>query len=75
MTKRLATDYLSIGDLVLVPDHIAAPIVYSQDHPNGETVRIGQVSALLERGMVAVTFGPKTWDYSNREALQFSRVH
>ena len=73
--KRLATDYLQVGQLVSVPTSIPAPIVYSVEHPNGVTVRVGKVAELLNGGAVAVEFSGKVWDYSNREALQFSRVY
>lgn len=73
--KRLATQYLKVGDLVVVPNSIPAPVVYSAECPNGKTVRQGRVAELLNGGAVAVEFGGKVWDYSNREALQFSRVY
>lgn len=69
-----ATDYLSIGDLVVVPENISAPIIYSPIHPNGAVVRVGRVVERLTNGGVCVDLGGKSWDYSNREALQFSRV-
>lgn len=73
--NRKATDYLAIGDLVMVPDHITAPIIYTEDCENGKTVRVGKVAEKLNRGGVAVDFGGKVWDYSNIESLQFHRVH
>ncbi len=75
---RKATDYLQVGQMVRVPDHIAAPILYSEKNPNGVTERVGVVVELLNQGGVAVEFGatfPKTWDYSNKEALQFCKVY
>ena len=75
LAKRLATDYLQVGDLVIVPDSRPAPVVYSAECPNGKTVRQGRVAELLNGGMIAVDLGGKVWDYSNREALQFSRVY
>ena len=74
-TTRKATDYLSAGDWVRVPDSIPAPILYSTETPNGATVREGQVEDRFVQGGVSVRFGSKTWDYSNKEALQFSRIH
>jgi len=74
-TTRKATDYLSAGDWVRVPDSIPAPILYSAETPNGATVREGQIEERFVTGGVSVRFGSKTWDYSNREALQFSRIH
>ena len=73
--KRLATDYLQVGDLVVIPDSLPAPIVYLAGCPNGKTVRQGRVAELLNAGMIAVDFGGKVWDYSNSEALQFRRVY
>ena len=73
--NRKATDYLAIGQFVVVPDSVVAPIVYSVKHPAGHTVRIGRVCELLTNGGVSVDFSGKTWDYSNKEALQFSRVY
>jgi hypothetical protein len=73
--KRLATDYLSIGDMVVVPKTVARPIIYTADAPNGKTVDTGRIVEKLNAGAVAVDFCGKVWDYSNREALQFSRVH
>lgn len=73
--KRLATDYLQVGQMVSVPNHIPAPIVYTADAPSGKTVRTGVVVELLKSGAVAVDLGGKKWDYSNKEALQFSRVY
>ena len=71
---RKATDYLSVGDMVVVPAHIPAPVIYTEKHQNGVVVRTGKVAEKLSSGGVSVEFGGKTWDYSNREALQFSRV-
>ena len=71
--KRKATDYLSVGDMVVVPAHITAPVIYTEKHQNGITVRTGKVAEKLSSGGVSVEFGGKTWDYSNRESLQFSR--
>lgn len=75
VANRKATDYLAVGDVVSVPTSISAPIIYSEKHPNGATVRVGRVCELLIGGGVCVDFGGKSWDYSNREALQFSRIH
>lgn len=71
--NRKATDYLSIGDTIEVPSNIAAPIIYSEQHPNGKTMRVGKIVEKLIGGAVAVQFADKKWDYSNREALQFRR--
>ena len=73
--QRRATDYLTVGQLVNIPDHLSAPIVYSAETPNGRTVRQGAVCELLAGGAVAVNLDGKIWDYSNREALQFQRVY
>lgn len=75
---RKATDYLQVGQMVRVPDHIPAPILYSAKNPNGATERIGIVIERFTQGGVAVEFGstsPKCWDYSNKEALQFCKVY
>lgn len=75
---RKATDYLQVGQMISVPEHISAPILYSGKYPGGKTERIGIVVERFASGGVAVEFGSiytKTWDYSNREALQFCKVY
>lgn len=76
-SQRKASDYLQVGQMIVVPEHIPAPILYSNNHPNGKTERIGVVVERFVSGGVAVEFGstyPATFDYSRREALQFCRV-
>lgn len=76
-SQRKASDYLEIGQLVHVPDHILVPTLYSAEYPYGHSERFGIVVERFVSGGVAVEFGstyPKTFDYSNREALQFCRV-
>lgn len=71
--QRKATDYLNIGDKVRIPEKLAAPVVY--DVPNGRTVREGVIVEKLLGGGVCVNLGGKCWDYSNKEALTFSRYY
>jgi len=72
---RLATNYLTVGDMVRIPASLPAPVVYTSANPNGVTVREGKIAEKLNAGAVSVNLGGKIWDYSNREALQFQRVH
>jgi hypothetical protein len=75
MANRKAADYLNVGQLVSIPESIPAPVVYSADCPNGKTVRVGKVVERMVSGGVAVDLQGKVWDYSNKEALQFSKVY
>jgi hypothetical protein len=72
--KRRATDYLQVGDVVTIPEDIPCPIIYTEECPYGKTVRSGRIHEKLAHGALSVEFPTmKFWDFSNKEALRFSR--
>ncbi|MES2551575.1 MAG: hypothetical protein V4630_18080 [Pseudomonadota bacterium] len=62
-----------VGDIVEIPAHIAVPTVYIEQYRREVKARVGWIVE-AGVGLVAVAFFgyPHTWDYSMKEASQFT---
>jgi hypothetical protein len=62
-----------IGEIVEIPAHIAVPTVWVEQFRREAKARVGQIVE-IGAGLISVAFFgyPHTWDYSMKEANQFT---
>lgn len=62
-----------LGEIVEVPEGIAAPTVYVQQYRKEMETRVGRIIEVLPTLITVQFFGyPHPWDYSMREANTFT---